>query len=231
METITSIPKPKKTKVVQKDKKTAVFEIAGLYPGYGNTLGNALRRVLLSSLSGVAIYQMKIKGVKHEFSTIPLIKEDVIEIMLNLKQVRFKAISSKDNEFKGEIKVKGEKEVKAGDFKLDSGIEVVNPDLKIATLTNKKAEFGLEVKINRGLGYIVSEQQDKKNVEIGVIPIDAIYTPVRKVGFETENMRVDRRTDFDRLRLEIETDGTIKPEEAFNQAIDILQKQLEKIRV
>ena len=232
METIISIPSPKKTKVIKKSDNLAIFEMEGFYPGYGNTIGTALRRVMLSSLPGLAIYQLKIKDVKHEFSTVPNVKENVIEIMLNLKQVRFKASSIKEGEsFEGKIKVKGEKEVKAGDIKLPSEIKVVNPDLLIATLTDKKADLELEVEINQGLGYIPSEQQGKKSATIGVILMDAIYSPVVRVGFQVENMRVGKRTDFDRLEMEVETDGTISPEEAFNKTIDILQKQLGDIRV
>ncbi len=232
METIISIPKPKKTKITKENDNLAVFEIEGFYPGYGNTVGTALRRVMLSSLSGLAIYQLKISGVKHEFSTIPNVKENVIEIILNLKQVRFKADSIKEGEsFKGEIKVKGKKEVKAGDINLPSEIKVVNPDLLIATLTDKKSELKLEVAINQGLGYIPSEQQDKQDITIGVIPMDAIYSPVIRVGFQVENMRVGKRTDFDRLRMEIETDGTISPEEVLNKAVDILQEQLKNVKI
>ncbi|HHD92586.1 MAG TPA: DNA-directed RNA polymerase subunit alpha [Candidatus Portnoybacteria bacterium] len=227
-----SISKPQKTKVIRKNNNLAIFEIEDLYPGYGNTIGTVLRRVILSSLPGLAIYRLKIKGVKHEFSAVPYVNENVIDIMLNLKQVRFKANSTKEGEsFKGEIKAKGKKEIKAGDIKLPSEVEVVNPDLLIATLTDKKSELELEVEINQGLGYIPSEQQGRKNITIGVIPMDAIYSPVVRVGFEVESMRVGKRTDFDRLRLEIETDGTIDPEEAFNQAIDILHNQLEEIKI
>jgi len=208
--------------ITKKEKNKAVFEIEALYPGYGITIGNSLRRVLISSLPGAAVTQMKIKGVQHEFSTIPGILEDVVLIMLNLKQLRFKLFT--DEPQKAFLKVKGEKEVKASDFELPSQLELINKDAHIATLTSKSAELEMEIQIEKGLGYQSREEKKrpKEKSEIGVIYLDAIFTPVRRVAFHVENMRVGERTDFDRLFLEIETDGTILPEEAFSQAAEIL---------
>ncbi len=212
---------PAKPKVIEKDKNKAVFEIEALYPGYGVTIGNSLRRVLLSSLEGAAVTQMKIKGVAHEFSTIPGILEDVVSIMLNLKQLRFKAyVKDPQN---ATLKIKGEKEVKGSDFKLPPQVELLNKSAHIATLTSKSAELDMEITIERGLGYRSREtRKAREKLEIGAIPLDAIFTPTRKVGFRVENMRVGERTDYDRLFLEVETDGTITPEAAFFKASEIL---------
>lgn len=215
---------PKKPKIIKKDKNKARFEIEACYPGYGMTLGNALRRVLLSSLPGVAITGIKIKGVQHEFSTIPHVMEDVVQIILNLKQVRFKLHTNQksDSPFKGKIKIKGEKKIKASDIKTTSELEVVNKDAYIATLTDKKADFEMEIDVEPGLGYSPIEQRKKGKLEIGKIAIDAIFSPVQKVNYSIENMRVGERTDYDRIRFNIETDGTITPKEAFLKAGQIL---------
>lgn len=214
------IPLPLKPKIIKKEKNKAVFEIEALYPGYGVTVGNSLRRVLLSSLSGAAVTKMKIKGVAHEFSTIPGILEDVIQIMLNLKQLRFKIYTQEPQ--KAFLKVKGEKEVKGSDLEIPAQLELVNKDCHIATLTDKKAELEMEIQVEKGIGYSSREARRMAKLEIGTIPLDAIFTPIRRVAFRVENMRVGERTDFDRLFLEVETDGTISPEEAFYQASDIL---------
>ena len=218
---------PSQPKIIKKEgKNKAMFEIESLYPGYGVTIGNSLRRVLLSSLPGAAATQVKIKGVQHEFSTIPGVSEDGITIMLNLKQLRFKIFT--DEPQKAILKVKGEKEVKGGDFELPPQVELVNPDAHLATLTTKSAELEIEILIEKGLGYESRESRKKpsdylqKKLEIGVIPLDSIFTPMKRVAFRVENMRVGERTDFDRLFLEIETDGTITPEDAFSQATEIL---------
>ena len=217
---------PKTPQVVKKEKNKAVFEIEGLYPGYGVTVGNALRRVLLSSLEGAAATQVKIKGISHEFSTIPGVLEDVVLIMLNLKKLRFKVFV--DEPQKATLKIKGEKAIKGSDFKLSSQMELMNKDSHIATLTGKSAELEMELLIEKGIGF--SSQRDRREtssrarekLEIGVIPLDATFTSIKRVSYRTENMRVGERTDYDRLSLEIETDGTIPPEEAFYQASGIL---------
>ena len=217
---------PHAPKVVKKEGNKAVFEIEALHPGYGVTIGNSLRRVLLSSLEGAAVTQVKIKGVSHEFSTIPGVLEDVITIMLNLKQLRFKFFS--DEPQKAFLKVKGEKIVKGSDFKLPSQVELVNKNCHIATLNSKSAELEMEIQIEKGIGYSARETRKKtagampEKLEIGAVLLDANFTPVKRVSFKVENMRVGERTDFDRLFLEIETDGIIEPEQAFWQATDIL---------
>ncbi len=218
---------PGQPKIIKKEGNKAIFEIEPLYPGYGVTIGNSLRRILLSSLSGAAVTQVKIKGVSHEFSTISGILEDVILIMLNLKQLRFKLFT--DEPQKATLKVKGEKEVKGSDFILPSQVELVNKNCHIATLTTKSAELEMEIQIEKGIGYSSREARKKpttptqqEKLEIGTIALDAIFTPIKNVSYRIENMRVGERTDYDRLFLDIETDGVIAPEEAFSQASEIL---------
>lgn len=215
-----SLPLP--PKVIQKKKNQAVFEVEALYPGYGVTIGNSLRRVLLSSLQGAAVTEVKIKGASHEFSTIPGILEDTIMILLNIKNLRFKIFEGESQ--KVQLKVKKEGEVTGADFKCPSQIKLVNPDLLIATITDKKTELEIELTIEKGIGYVPKDQVKKGKAEIGALALDAIFTPIRNVNFQVENMRVGDRTDFDKLSLEIETDGTITPEEAFFEACDILIK-------
>lgn len=220
MQTIALPQKPKYTAIGEHHGK---FEVDGCYPGYGATLGNALRRVLLSSLSGSAITSVKIRNASHEFSTIPGVLEDIVRVILNLKQVRFRV--SGDEPIIATLKAKGEGPVTAEKIKVSSSAEVVNPSQLIATLTDKKAELDLELEITRGLGYVPIEQQERKEKEIGVIAVDAIYTPIRRVNYDVENMRVGKRTDFDRITLEVVTDGSITPQEAFDRAISILIEQ------
>ncbi|MFH1129523.1 MAG: DNA-directed RNA polymerase subunit alpha [Patescibacteria group bacterium] len=215
---------PIKPKVIKKGDNRAIFEIDNCYPGYGITIGNAFRRVILSSLSGAAITSVKIKGVSHEFSTIPNVLEDVIQIILNLKQIRFK-VNAEIPSIKIELKASGEKEVKAKDIKTTAEIEVVNKDAHIATLTSAKAKLEMELEIGTGLGYVPVEQRKKDKLEIGAIALDAIYTPVKRVNYEVENMRVGDKTDFNRVKIDIETDGSVEPEYAFNRAAEILLEQ------
>ncbi len=221
------IPLPQKPKIIKKQANRAVFEIDGCYPGYGMTLGNVFRRILLSSLSGAAVTAVKIKGVSHEFSTIPYVLEDVIRIILNLKQIRFKIVSQETLPIKIGLKISGQKEVKAKDIKVTSEVEIINKDASIATLTDKKAKLEMEIEIDKGLGYVPVEQRKKEKLEIGTIVLDAIFSPVKKVNYEVENMRVGERTDFNRLKLDIETDGAITPEDAFAKAADILVEHFE----
>lgn len=214
---------PKKPKITEKGENRSTFEIEACHPGYGITLGNAFRRILLSSLPGAAIINVKIKGAQHEFSTIPFVTEDVIQIILNLKQVRFKLQT--DGPVSAHIKVKGKKDVTAEDIKTTTGLEVVNKDAHIATLTDKKSELEIEVKVDAGLGYSPSESRKKKKLEIGQIAIDAIFSPVRRANYTIEDMRVGEKTNYNRLIFNIETDGTITPKEAFLKAGQILVKQ------
>ena len=218
-----SITLPQKPKYISSDNKSGKLEIEGCYPGYGTTLGNALRRVLLSSMPGCAITSIKIKGVKHEFSTIPNVLEDVIQIILNLKQVRFK--SFKDEPVTVTLSVKGEKVITAGMIKCPTDVEVITKDAHIATITNAKGEFEVELEVENGIGYVPIEQQLREKKEVGVIALDAIFTPVRRVNYTIENMRVGKRTDFERIKLELTTDGSITPEEAFAKAVKILIDQ------
>jgi len=218
-----SIAIPQKPKFTSVDEKTGKFEVEGCYPGYGTTLGNALRRVLLSSLGGAAITSAKIKGATHEFSTLPGVLEDVIQIILNLKQVRFRLF--REESIKVSLKAKNEKEIKAGMIKCSAEIEVVNKDAHIATITSPKGELEIELEIGRGIGYVPVEQQERGEKEIGVIAIDAIYTPIRRVNYTVENMRVGKKTDYEKITLEIVTDGSIEPKEAFSRAVAILVEQ------
>jgi len=216
-----SFPLP--PKVIQKKANQAVFEIEGLYPGYGVTIGNALRRVLLSSLQGAAVTEVKIKGVPHEFSTIPGVLEDVIMIILNIKNLRFKIFEGDSQ--KVQLKVTGEGEVRGSDFKCSSQIKLANPELHIATITDKKTELDIEITVEKGIGYVPKDQVKRTTKpEIGAIAIDAIYTPIKNVNFQVENMRVGDRTDFDKLSLEITTYGTITPEDSFFEAGERLIK-------
>lgn len=214
------IPLPLAIKTIQEKENSAKFSIEGLYPGYGITIGNALRRVLLSSLPGAAVTDVKIKGVDHEFSTIPGVLEDVVHICLNLKKLRFKCFSQEP--VRAFLKVKGEKEVKGKDFEIPPQLELVNKDQHIATLTSKDAELEMEIVVRKGVGYEPREMRKKEKLGVGEIVLDAIYTPIRRVSYKVENMRVGERTDFDRLYLEIETDGTILPAQALYQATKIL---------
>ncbi|MFA5993417.1 MAG: DNA-directed RNA polymerase subunit alpha [Parcubacteria group bacterium] len=218
-----SITLPQKPKLTMLDEKTGKFEIEGCYPGYGTTLGNALRRVLLSSLPGSAITSVKIKGVTHEFSTVPGVLEDVIQIILNLKQVRFRSFNEEPT--KVSLKVKGEKVVTAGMIECPTGIEVITKDAVIATITGAKGDLEMELEISNGIGYVPVEQQNRTEKEIGVIAVDAIYTPIRRVNYDVANMRVGKKTDYERITLEIMTDGSIEPKEAFSKAVDILVEQ------
>lgn len=222
------IPLPLTPKVIEKKGNSALIEIEALYPGYGVTVGNALRRVLLSSLEGAAVTQVNVKGVPHEFSTIPGVMEDMITIMLNVKQLRFKLTGEEAQMCT--LKVKGEKKVTGADFETPSQLELANPEAPIATLTAKTAKLEMEIKVEKGTGYAPKDSKDKSKLEIGVIPIDAIYSPIKKVGFKVQNMRVGDRTDFDKVVFDVETDGTIQPEEAFTRAAEILVSHFEMFK-
>ncbi len=193
--------------------------------GYGVTLGNALRRVLLSSIEGAAVTNIKIGGVLHEFSTIEGVKEDVPEIILNIKNLVLRSYSKTPRKIY--IKEKGEKEVKARDLIVDESIEIINPDLHIATLTSPDAKLEIEMEVGRGRGFVPAEMNKREDAPIGVIPIDSIFTPVRKVSLHVENTRVGKRTDYDRLILEVYTNGSIEPKEALIYAARVLNKHLE----
>ena len=212
-------------KNVEADEKSSTnrygkFTIEPLERGFGVTLGNALRRVLLSSLPGAAVAAVKIDGVQHEFSTLTGIKEDVPEILLNLKQMRFKLHSEAPK--MATFDVRGKSDVKAGDLKSDADLEVLNPELPICTL-NKDGEFRAEVEIGAGRGYVSAENQPIQDRPIGVLPVDSMFSPVTKVNFEVENTRIGQRIDYDKLALEIWTDGSIIPSDALAYGAKILK--------
>lgn len=214
-------------KTVSEDAKKGVFEVEGLFAGYGLTLGNTLRRTLLSSLPGAAVTEFKIKNVSHEFSTLPGMKEDLVELSMNFKKVRFRMHTDEPQVLT--LKVKGEKTVTAADIKTASEVEVVNPEEELAELTSKDAELDIEIKVERGLGYSPVESRKEGRLAIGTIAIDAIFTPVLNVNFSVEDMRVGERTDYNKLRLEIETDGTISPSSALHKAAIVLKDHFEKV--
>lgn len=204
-----------------------VYEVEGLYPGYGHTLGNSLRRIILSSLPGAAITQIKIDGVQHEFSTLDGVKEDVISLILNLKKIRFKVSSDEPQMIK--LSVKGVKQVTAKDIEVGGQVEVLNPEQYVCEVTDKNAELHIEMKIEIGLGYLPKEAIQKEKVEIGMIALDAAFTPIRRVNYEVETMRVGDRTDYNRLKITIETDGTLQPRTALESAIEVMIHQLKAI--
>ncbi len=218
---------PSKPKIVSEEGTTGVYEIEGLYPGYGHTLGNSLRRIILSSLPGVAITSVKIPGVAHEFSTIDGVKEDVITILLNLKKVRMRF--STDEPQTLSLKIKGEKVVTAADLDVPGQVEILNPEQIIATVTGKSSTLEMEIKAERGLGFVSKEVLEKNRVEIGTISLDGIFTPIRRASYEVEHMRVGDRTDFNKLKIFIETDGTLSPNDALTQSIEIMINQLKAI--
>jgi DNA-directed RNA polymerase subunit alpha len=218
---------PSKPRVIKEVDMQGVYEIDGLYPGYGHTLGNSLRRIVLSSLPGAAVTLVNIDGVQHEFSTIDGVKEDVITILLNLKRVRFRMLT--DEPQRVSLKIKGQKVVTAADFTVPGQVEVLNPDQHIATLTDKNAQLEMEFEVIKGLGYVAKENLQKDKVEIGTIALDATFTPIRRVNYEVDNMRVGDRTDFNRLTITIETDGTLTPRQALEDAIEIMITQLKSI--
>lgn len=205
-------------KTIKQTKTFGQFSIEPLPQGYGHTLGNALRRVLLSSLPGAAITQVRISGVKHKFSTIDGVKEDVIEILLNLKQVRIKYQGEKP--IKLHLEKNGPGVVTAGDIQTPAGVEIVNKDLVLANLADKKTKLKMEMVAERGVGYLPAEE--RKSEKLGVIILDAIFSPILRVNYKVEATRVGRRTDFDRLVLEFDSDGTIEAEEALKEAAKIL---------
>ncbi len=198
----------------------AVVTVEPCYYGYGTTLGNALRRVIISSLPGAAATAVKIKGVQHEFSTIPHVKEDVIEVLLNLKQLRMKVYSTEPVRLV--LKAKGEKEVTAKDIEDSADVEIINKDLHIAEMTSKNADLEMEIFVSQGRGYVPVEAREKEKLELGAIAIDSIFTPIKNIGYKVENVRVGDITNYDKLTLNIETDGTIAPEEALEQGVKLL---------
>ena len=208
--------------MVEADDKYGKFEFRPLEPGFGITVGNALRRILLSSLEGYAINTIRIEGVEHEFASVPGVKEDVTNMILNLKQVRFKQVVEEFESEKVSISVENTTVLTAGDFnKYLTGFEVLNPDLVICHL-DPKATMKMEISVNKGRGYVPSEENREFCTDVNVIPIDSIYTPIRNVKYQVENFRVEQKTDYEKLILEITTDGSIHPKDALKEAAKIL---------
>lgn len=219
---ILAFQKPEKVIMLEATDKFGKFEFRPLEPGFGITIGNALRRILLSSLEGYAINSMRIEGVTHEFDTIKGVREDVTNIILNLKQVRFKHIVEDFESEKAVINVSGMEELTAGDLgKAFSGFEVLNPELKICSM-EKGVEFNLELTVNKGRGYVPADEQELQDGDIYTIAIDSIYTPIKNVKYAVENYRVEQKTDYEKLVLEIETDGSIHPKDTLKEAAKIL---------
>lgn len=223
----TNVTLPSKPKAVSEEQFHGVYEIDGLYPGYGHTLGNSLRRIILSSLPGAAITQVKIAGVDHEFSTMKGVKEDVITMLLNLKRIRVQ--SHTEEPMKLTLKKSGPGIITAGDITAPSQVEILNPEQVICEITSKSTELDMELLIERGMGYVPREVHTNDKVEVGTIALDAVFTPIRRANYEVQNMRVGDRTDYNRLRITVETDGTYSPREAVEKAIEIMIHQLKAI--
>ncbi len=217
---------PSKPKAISEEGSKGVYEIDGLVPGYGYTLGNSLRRIILSSLRGSAVTAVKIDGVTHEFSTIDGVKEDVITILLNLKNVRFAIVG--DEPQKVSLSIKGPKVVTAKDISSNGSVEIINTDQYICEVTGK-VSINIELTIEKGLGFVPRDQHHKGKADIGTIFLDAIFSPIRRVSYDVEEMRVGDKTNFNRLRMTIETDGTITPREALEQSVNTMIEQLAAI--
>ena len=219
---ILAFQKPDKVIMLEESPKYGKFEFRPLEPGFGITVGNALRRILLSSLDGFAINTIRIEGVEHEFATVPGVREDVTNIILNLKQVRFKRVVKDFEEEKVSITVENSSEFKAGDIgNYLTGFEVLNPDLVICHL-DSKVSMKIELTINKGRGYVPADENRQFCTEVNQLPIDSIYTPIRNVKYEVENFRVEQKTDYEKLVIEVTTDGSIQPKDALKEAAKIL---------
>ena len=211
---------------ISEDKKYGRFVVEPLERGYGITLGNSLRRIMLSSLPGAAVSQVKIEGVLHEFSSIPGVKEDVTEIIMNIKSLAIRNSSDTNEPKTAYIEYDGEGVVRASDIQVDQDIEILNPDLVIATLSGKDTKLYVELTITRGRGYVGADKNKTEDLPIGVIAIDSIYTPVERVNVTVENTRVGQITDFDKLTLDVYTNGTLVPDEAVSLAAKVLSEHL-----
>jgi len=223
----TSIVSPSKPKIIKETGNKGSYEIGGLYPGYGHTLGNSLRRIILSSLPGAAITSIKIAGIPHEFSTIKGIKEDVISMILNLKKIKFSIVAGE--EIVLTLKKKGVGAVTAADIDVAGQVEVLTPDQHIATITESDAVLQMEITLSNGIGYVSKEVLQKERVPVESIALDAAFSPIVNVSYDVDQMRVGDRTDFNRLIINIETDGSITPKEALEKSIEIMIYQLKAI--
>ena len=211
---------------ISEDKKYGKFVVEPLERGYGITLGNSLRRIMLSSLPGAAVSQVKIEGVDHEFSSIPGVKEDVTEIIMNIKSLSIKNSSETNEPKTAYIDYEGEGVVRASDIHVDQDIEILNPDLVIATLSGKNTKLYMELTITRGRGYVSADKNKCDDLPIGVIAVDSIYTPVERVNITVQNTRVGQITDYDKLTLDVYTNGTLVPDEAVSLAAKVLSEHL-----
>lgn len=215
---------PQKVEFIEgADSNSKQIIIGPCFAGYGTTIGNALRRVLLSSLPGAAVIGVKIEGADHEFMSLPHVKEDVLELVLNLKKLRLKIFTAET--VKLELNARGEKEVKASDIKKNNLVEIANPDLVLGHITDMAGSLVMEISVSAGLGYVTVENREKEKHEIGYIEMDSIFSPITAVGISVENVRVGKMTNWDKLILNLSTDGTILPEEAFGKAVEILISQ------
>lgn len=214
-----ALPKNIEYKTLKENKTEITIE--PLFPGYGITLANSLRRVLLSSIMGAAVTKVKIKGVSHEFSSLPSIKEDVVELLLNIKKLKLQIFSDEPVKFK--LKTSGEKVVTAKDIEKNSQVEISNPELVIATLTDKKSELDIEFTAEKGMGYVtVEEKSGYENLAVNEISLDSLFSPIENVSFNIEAVRVGKKTDYEKLVMKVQSDGTISPEEAINKSINVL---------
>ncbi|EFK96059.1 DNA-directed RNA polymerase subunit alpha [sediment metagenome] len=219
---------PSELKIVSEKDNKGTYEINGLYPGYGHTLGNSLRRIILSSISGVGITKIKIEGISHEFTVIEDVKEDALTIVLNLKKVIFKLDSNERITLK--LKKKGLGDVKASDIKLPTGVEIINPNQYLFSISKNTREVEIDIEVSKGLGYVTKEEiQHHEKVKVGDIVMDTSFAPIKRVSYEVANSRVGDRTDFNKLTIFIETDGSISPFDALNKSINIMIKQLSSI--
>lgn len=218
---------PSKPRLVSEEGNKGVYEIDNLYPGYGHTLGNSLRRIILSSLPGAAITSVKISGVSNEFDVVEGIKEDVINIILNLKKTRFRLLTEEPQTVT--LKAKGEGEVTAKNIEATGQVEVLTPEQYICEITDKSKDLEIEITLQMGLGYVPKDELQREKMEIGEIALDATFSPIRRVSYEVENMRVGDSTNYNRLRIAVETDGTYTPRESVEKAIEIMIVQLQAI--
>jgi len=221
---MSNITLPTKPEQISNDGFKAQFAIENLYPGYGHTFGNSLRRIILSSIPGVAVTTVQIDGVDHEYSTIDGVKEDVVTILMNLKRVVFRLEGA--DEIECTLKVNGDKQYTAKDIDAPSEVEIVTPDAPILTANDKKASFNITFTIKKGIGYVAKEDLYEGKLPVGLLVMDTSFTPIRRVTYEVENMRVGDRTDFNKIIMYIETDGTLTPQEVMDQSLGIMHEQI-----
>ncbi|MDI9354742.1 MAG: DNA-directed RNA polymerase subunit alpha [Cyanobium sp. MAG06] len=224
--TSTTIKLPSKPRIIKEEKQHGIFEVENLYPGYGHTLGNSLRRIILSSIPGYAITSVKIDGIQHEFSALDGVREDIITLLLNLKKVKYNVIN--DDSYTLTINTKSPGVITASDIKTPSQVEIVNKNEYLFEVVGK-VNVNIEFVIDKGIGFVAREVLKKEKAEIGTIYLDTSFTPIRRVSYEVENMRVGDRTDYDKLTISIETNGSITAKEVFEKSIELMIHQLQAI--